>query len=155
MFAAGKNTTNTILPQSSSLVRDVELGADGTLIGQVVDAQGNPIAGEAVSLMQGGRVVVNAKTSEAGYYTIQGLRGGLYHVSTKDSGQVCRLWTHKTAPPAAITQLLLVDGKQIQRGQRPIGDIITNPLLVGLVIAAAVAIPLAVANADDDDPSGS
>jgi hypothetical protein len=52
--------------------------------------------------------------------------------------------------------MLLVDGSQgIARGQQPICDLLTNPLVIGLVVAAAIAIPVAIHNADNDSPSGS
>jgi hypothetical protein len=35
------------------------------------------------------------------------------------------------------------------RAQRPFGDIVTNPLVVGAFIAGAIAIPIAIHNSND------
>jgi hypothetical protein len=67
----------------------------------------------------------------------------------------CRAWTHAAAPPAATDQLTVVDGPPLIRGQQPFSAVFTNPLFIGLVIAAAIAIPIAVHNAQHDHPSGS
>jgi hypothetical protein len=42
--------------------------------------------------------------------------------------------------------VLVVADSAVARGQRPIGEILCNPVLIGLLIAAAIAIPIAVHN---------
>jgi len=51
--------------------------------------------------------------------------------------------------------LTVVADQQVVRGQQPFSAIFTNTLFIGLVIAAAIAIPIAVHNSQDDQPSGS
>jgi hypothetical protein len=44
----------------------------------------------------------------------------------------------------------------VERGQRPFSDLFfADPLLVGLVVAAAIAIPIAVSSSRNDRPAGS
>ena len=59
-----------------------------------------------------------------------------------------------TAPPAANDRLLLVTESNVTRGQQPINRLV-DPLLLGVIIAGAVAIPIAVRNSNNDRPSGS
>ena len=80
-----------------------------------------------------------------------------------------RLWAANTAPPSAVAGFTHVDGA-VQRGQctvdsctgtcggtcgackgkcGPLG-LLMNPWVIGAAVAAAIAIPLAV-NDDDDD----
>jgi hypothetical protein len=47
----------------------------------------------------------------------------------------------------------MVAGEGVERGQRPFSDLLSGPLLIGLLIAAAVAIPIAIHNSQDDDAS--
>jgi len=46
-------------------------------------------------------------------------------------------------------------GGNLMHGQQPFSAIFTNPLFIGLVIAAAIAIPIAVHNSQSDRPPGS
>jgi hypothetical protein len=66
------------------------------------------------------------------------------------SVHLCRCWAAGTAPPAAQGEVLLVPIGLVERGQRPIGEILANPILIGLIIAAAIALPIAVHNSKDD-----
>jgi hypothetical protein len=43
----------------------------------------------------------------------------------------------------------------VVRGQQPLSALLMNPLVIGAVIAAAVAIPLAVHHNHHESPSGS
>ena len=51
--------------------------------------------------------------------------------------------------PQLQSRYLLSPNQQIQRGQRPIADFLSGPVLIGLVIAAAIAIPIAIHNSKD------
>ena len=129
---------------------DVSLGPNGTLTGQVVDEQGNAEEKQLVVVRQQNRVVAYTQSGPDGVFAISGLQTGMFHVTTDSGGKVCRFWTEKIAPPSATRDLLLITGSTVERGQRPIGEMISNPILVGLIIAAAVAIPVAVHNSKDD-----
>jgi hypothetical protein len=45
---------------------------------------------------------------------------------------------------------MMVSSPQLVRGQQPISAVFSNPLLIGLIIAAAIAIPVAIHNSQDD-----
>ncbi len=133
------------------VIRDVALGSHGSLTGQLLDTQGRHCPGQLVVVQRQGSEPQKTETDQNGRFTISGLTGGTYQVATIDSLAVCRCWTEKTAPPAARKDLLLVSGTGVQRGQMPFGEMIFSaPVLIALVIAAAIAIPIAVHNSQDD-----
>jgi len=97
---------------------DVALQDGGTFVGQVVDQQGVPIRGIAVSVRQQGREVASAATDANGQFRVSGLHGGVYQVAAGQSSTVYRLWAPQSAPPAARPAALMVWGQDaIVRGQ--------------------------------------
>jgi hypothetical protein len=103
----------------SSTATDVALQAGGLLRGQIVDAQGSPMANAAVSLQFEGRAVAAARTTPQGYFAVSGLRGGTFQVTAAGGSGVYRLWVENSAPPAASASLLIVAGSDAARGQDP------------------------------------
>jgi len=137
-------------------IQDVELGVGGTLRGRVVDRQGRPQPNAVVVVRQSTQDLATTTADETGRFVVGGLRGGLHHVLTDGDALVCRSWATHTAPPAATEQVLLVRGDRVERGQMPLGSLlVSDPVLLGIVIAAAIAIPVAVHNAKSDRASGS
>jgi hypothetical protein len=157
-------------------VLDLELAPDHTLRGQVVDASGRPLADVKVGLVDGKDSFQVSKTDPAGSFTLADVRGGAYRLVAADAHQLVRVWAPGTAPPAAQQATLLVVNQPIVRGQqcncgsttgcsecvgpgqvyggRPVLNWMrNNPGLVVAGVAAAVAIPVAIAASDDDDPS--
>jgi hypothetical protein len=150
-------------------VTDVALDQDGGLVGQVVTLQGAP-ASKARVLLDDGRQQWSAATDAEGKFRFDGLRGGGYRVQSGGQVQFCRAWKDGTAPPAANRGLMLVQGRQtilgqycgspVQCGSPVCGmpdcrQILTSPLFAAGVVAAAIAIPIAIHNADDDDDPAS
>jgi hypothetical protein len=149
-------------------VTDVALDASGALSGQAVTMQGAPAANAAV-LLDDGRQQWQATTDGQGQFRFDGVRPGGYRLQSGGQVQFCRAWKAGTAPPAANRALMVVRGEQTVLGQycgSPVGcgspvcsrwggckELISNPLVIGGVIAAAIAIPIAVHNAGDDDPA--
>jgi hypothetical protein len=135
-------------------VQDVALQAGGVLQGQVLDVQGRPVAAAAVTVMQQGQVVRQAQSDASGRFSVAGLKGGLYQIATAQGGAVYRAWTAEAAPPAATNGVLIVNGDSVVRGgmnhSGPLG-FLANPWVLGAIVAAAIAIPLALH--DDDDAS--
>jgi hypothetical protein len=147
-------------------VADVALDVDGSLRGQAVTLQGQPIAGAQV-LLDDGVEQVAATTDAGGQFQFDAVRGGAYRLQVGAQTQFCRAWKYGTAPPAATRGVMVVQGDQAILGQNcggavgcgsPVraglggcGKLLSNPLVVGGVIAAAIAIPVALANSDDDD----
>jgi hypothetical protein len=134
---------------------DVRLDAHGAIHGHLLDAFGHGLADRPVVLQQVGGAALQTQTDAAGRFVLRRVGGGVHQLTTGHGTVTCRVWTHAAAPPSATNQLTVVADQQVVRGQQPFSAIFTNPLFIGLVIAAAIAIPIAVHNSQDDQPSGS
>jgi len=135
---------------SSGEIRDVALQAGGALMGQVVDLQGNPcqVAVRVVRASDQAPLSV-VQTDAQGRFAVNGLKGGVYRVETPAGAAIYRLWAPNTAPPSATASALVVHGDSTVRGN--LGSIgWFGWTLIGLGVAAAIAIPLIL---DDDDAS--
>lgn len=151
VIAAEVQGTKPPVPAVRPVVRDIALGSNGSMSGQLVDVQGRGRANQIVVIKRQGGDPVKTQTDKDGRFNLSGLSGGTYQIATLDSAAVCRCWSEKTAPPAARKELLLVSGEGIERGQYPFSDMLFSaPVLIALVIAAAIAIPIAVHNSQDD-----
>jgi hypothetical protein len=136
----------------------------GLLIGQLYDADRRPLPQAEVSILAGDYTVATTRTDASGVFRVAGLRGGVHRIATANAVATYRLWAAGTAPPQAAPVLPLVVDGELARGQwsppRPVSAFVestrewrTNPFIVGGLVAAAVAIPVAIHNADD--PPGS
>ncbi len=139
------------------LVRDVELATDGMLSGQVVDSQGLAQVGTDVTVWQNENQVAVTKTDAKGNFAVTGLRGGIHQVAAGHGVAVYRFWAPNTAPPVAGKQVLLVADSNVVRGapDGPGGkfmSFVTNPWVLAIVVATAIAVPIALNN---DADSGS
>jgi hypothetical protein len=150
--------------EPQSVAKDVELRSGGVLVGQVMDQQGAAKAGTVVSIWQAEREVVSTQTDANGIFAAQGLRGGVYQVLTPEGQALCRFWAPETAPPAATDAVVLVTGQELVRGQwaapttmgasyggRWLDWVRSHPYITAGIVAAAIAVPIAVAATDDDD----
>lgn len=113
-----------ILPQGALVASDravqntdIGLQAGGTLRGSVVDSQGKPVAGSPVVVLYKGMTIAQTKTNAQGAFAVQSLRGGVHEVRSATGRTVARLWAPNTAPQSAKTAALVVDGKDVVRGQ--------------------------------------
>jgi hypothetical protein len=131
-------------------VVDLRLSDDGVLHGSLCDAVGRPVADQVVVLRQGSEAVARVTTDGRGEFAFRQLRGGLYQLTASGATLVCRVWTREAAPPTAFDALRLADGTVVVRGQQPLHCLLTNPWVLGAIIAAAIAIPIAVHEAQDD-----
>ena len=129
----------------SSVIRDIALRPGGVLVGQIVTVEGTAQAKAPVSLQQNGKELVRTVTDANGLYAIKGLRGGVYHVVSRQTVETYRLWSPDTAPPAAKDAALMVEGNGVVRGQL-FGGILANPWVLTAVIATAIAVPIAISN---------
>jgi hypothetical protein len=144
-----------------SLVRDVELAGGGLLVGRLLDADGRPLADAPVSLLADSQVVATTRTDGSGVFAVAGLRGGVHEIAAGGSVQLCRLWMKDMAPPRSARSVEIVADPDVVRGQwgpppgnglvKQIKVLAANPFVVGGVVAAAVAIPVALS--DDDGPN--
>lgn len=141
-------------------VVDVELGAGGTLTGQVVDTQGVGIEGTVVSVRQGDREITRVATDAQGRYQAQNLRGGFYQIVAGQGYGFFRLWAPETAPPAARTDALVVSGDNAvlaQGGLVPVVggvDLITMLILAGVTTSTVFSILAYEEAKDNNDNNG-
>jgi hypothetical protein len=131
-------------------VTDVALH-NNMLAGQLLDAQGNPLAGAKVTVSQGNWSVAETQTTAEGVFAVHNLRGGVYTIDAAGTQGIYRVWSAKTAPPSAKPAILMVHG-DAARGQFAGGLLATlgNPWVLGGIVAGAIAIPIVL---DDDDAS--
>lgn len=147
-------------------VVDVALRDGGVLLGQVVDPQGKGVEGTTVALRHQDREVVRTSTGAEGYFAVKEVRGGVYQIASGENGGVYRLWAPGTAPPAAYEGALLVayqtEGQPVVvRGQSPahvpqgakVKTFLANPLVIGGIVATAVAVPVAIHNSRSSSPA--
>jgi len=143
---------------------DVALGEGGILVGQVVDNQGVPSALTTVTLADHQQEIARARTDQEGKFSVTGLRGGVYQISSHGQVSVYRLWATNTAPPVAQHGVTLVVGNDVVRGQYgttagPFGSmaqwVADHPLITASAIGAAIAIPIALNDDDDWTPPAS
>lgn len=133
-----------------NVVYDVRLDDDGSLNGRLLDPAGAPLAGQTILLQQAGKTLSQSRSGERGEFSFDAVRAGFYQVTIGASAVACRVWTGYAAPPAATGQLAIVTHPDVIRGQQPISSLLSHPLFVGLIIAAAIAIPVAIHNSQDD-----
>lgn len=160
-LAAGGAAQRVRVASNTTMIRDVELNPGGLLVGRLLDASSRPVANAPVSVLAGERCIARTGTDESGVFAVIGLRGGVHQVRAANTAGLYRLWAADTAPPQAPASVELVSDESVIRGQwgPPPGNgflkqakvMATNPFVIGGVIAAAVAIPLALAD-DDDGP---
>ena len=160
-LAAALAWIGMIVPQTAFAVspvvqaNDVAIRPGGLVVGQVVDAQGVAQAATVVSIQQDQQEVVRTTTDQNGVFAAQGLRGGQYLIVTEQGQGLYRLWAPNTAPPSAQQTAVVVTSPDVMRGQYGGGWInwmSSHPFITAGIIAAAVAIPVAIA-ADDDNNS--
>jgi hypothetical protein len=93
-------------------------------------------------------------TDESGVFVGENLHGGVHEVVTPNGAGTYRLWTQGAAPPIAQPQMNVVNAPvvrgQFHHGHHGFG-FLANPWVLGMGVAAAIAIPLALD--DDDDPA--
>jgi hypothetical protein len=145
---ASKKAASTQSPPTASrpVTRDVKLGAASDLRGQLVDKNGVRLAKRIVVAVHADKTSLETVSDANGQFRFAGAKPGMYQIASERSYQVCRCWAVDTAPPKASPELLMVEGDVTLRGQRPIGELLSGPVLIGLIIAAAIIIPIAVHN---------
>lgn len=150
-------------PSEQVQVVDVALHDDGMLIGQLVDASGKPTSGAKVRVGTADGREAEAITNADGGFAFKEVRG-VVRLESDSAQLVARCWTAEAAPPSSAPAVLLVARGDVARGQRYVGQgtqgfvthtkrLFANPLFVAGVVGTAVAIPVAIHNADDDDPA--
>jgi len=165
MFAAEQEA---LTPPAQHVVQamrvvDVELQQGGLLHGQLVDKQGKALATADVVLASG-RSQWRTKTDQQGRFQVAGLNGNTYRIAVGQQVQLVRAWSTGTAPPKTVAGLLVVQDNGVVLGQHCAAPVcgsaiaaakhpLANPWVFGGLVAAAIAIPVAIHNSDDDEAS--
>lgn len=97
-------------------IRDIELGDGGLLAGKILSQTGRPLAHQKISVKTN-RQEMEAISDETGAFVIPGMQGGACVVVVKKVTYGCRLWVKGTAPPRALTAIVVVDQSEVVRGQ--------------------------------------
>ncbi len=127
------------------IFHDVRLGGGGELVAQVISRNGQLQAGQTVVLVKDGQAIATGLSNEQGRVTFAGLNGGPCQLKINEQITALRLWTAPAAPPVAVDELLVVSDENVQRAQQSLCHLCgEEPLMIGLLIAAAIAIPIAV-----------
>lgn len=132
---------------------DVKLTNGNILVGQVINAQGQAIAGKPVAVQYKNKLVAAPTTDKNGYFALKGVRPGVYRIASMKGVGDYRVWNEKTAPPKAASGALLVEGKEVIRGQingMALRNVLANPFVVAGIVATAVAVPVAIHNSHGD-----
>lgn len=143
----------SVVTQPVTQVIDVALEERGTLVGQVTGPKGAPQAEAPIAVRQGTAVVARTTTDRRGIFYVTGLRGGVYQVASNGASQNLRAWAPDTAPPNARPGVQLVRGQGATSARGPILDFLTRPVVIGGLVATAIAVPIAVHNNNSDGGS--
>lgn len=98
-------------------IRDTALDAAGMLRGQVVDRQGHPLKNSTVAVLDGTKEVARTTSNANGDFAFRIYHGGLLQLATREDAVLCRVWSHRAAPPSAQKGILLCGGGSSVRGQ--------------------------------------
>jgi len=157
LSAADQPSKNVRDSVQASVVTDVALGAQGVLVGHVVDEQGRALDGATVHVSFGAAVVARTVADQNGRFAVQGLRGGQHRILAGKTEQIVRLWAAETAPPAARNSALIVNGQSVVRGQccdttcPPGSHLSAFGGLIGIAVGAVGITMAASAQNDADD----
>ena len=161
-IVASANVPQSEAPQFSN----AELTADGVLAGQLLNSAGQPIANAEVTVRSQtdlSKIAATIRTDSNGRFAVADLKNGICVIDASDESFAVRVWQHGIAPPGSLESVALVSDDAVTRGQQsrggPLSGItnkLTNltakqKLCLGLAVAAAIIIPIALD--DDDDAS--
>lgn len=136
----------------SQKIEDLSL-QNGLLVGGLVDQNGKGVEDAPVVIGQNGKPVADVRTDAEGRFAVKGLTPGVYQVVSHGGLTTYRVWEEGKAPAEAKRGVIHTVDAKIARGAHKGGllGLLANPLVLALIIAAAIAIPLALD--DDDDAS--
>ena len=145
--------------QELARIQDVRLTKTGVLQGTLQDDQGQRITNQVVHVYLVDKFAVTTRTNDQGEFRVADAVGGTYRIDVGYNSWTCRCWTDQAAPPGASNGLSITATQPtanpfVIRGQKPLCCLWSGePLMLGVLIAAAIAIPIAVHNSDSDDAS--
>ncbi len=144
----------TITVADTQLVAtDVKLDEQNVLKGTVMQTGGKPAANKTVVLGREGKPIGRAIADAEGRFQFANVKPGVYQLATTETAELVQVHPAAAAVPNAVNHVIMGGEATTARGQGFNRQMLLHPLFVGLVIAAAIAIPIAIANNDDDDAS--
>ena len=110
-------------PQSAAHnlnLKNVQLTADGTLLGQILTTAGRPQSDATIAVHAQndvGKMTTQMTSDQSGRFVVTGLKTGVCVLSVGHETFAFRVWNHKSAPPNSLTSVALVPGESVARGQ--------------------------------------
>jgi hypothetical protein len=139
-------------PEVQPVIHDIRLDLNGTLHGKLIDLEGRPVIEETLELIREGQIIATTASDQDGRFQFAPGSTGVYQIHWGQTMVVCRAWSEAAAPPVAKRQLVVLAAPSLVRGQQPAREIFRNPLFIGLLVAAAIAIPVAIHNSRSSSP---
>jgi len=154
-FATKPSVPNATPKTEKPLLTDIALQPGGVLVGRIVSSREKLQIQEKIIIRQNNQVVAEVTTGTNGQFAVNGLRGGIYEISSTQGAGSFRAWANGTAPPSARQFAVLMGSDDVVRAQLGLGA------LSGLSVAQWAAISAGVAGlsvgtialVDDEDPS--
>lgn len=144
-------SSSVVSPPRLGRVVDIQLDKRQALVGDIVTANGSPVAKIPVQLWYRNQLRETVESDERGVFRFQDLRGGTYQFAVGNEVHVLRCWAAGSAPPHASETFRLTVSEEIVRGQGlPATCGVVNPWLIAGVAAAAIIIPIALHNNRSD-----
>ena len=138
-------------------LQNVELTSSGSLQGQFVTNAGQAVPNVKITVRsQSERQKVGQQltTDKDGRFQVAGLKTGTLVLQADKETYAVRVWNAGTAPPKSISTIALVqaDGQEVVRGNqftdRIRGLSRRQQVGLGLLVAGAIIIPIALQDAD-------
>lgn len=155
----GASPASTKSEETRLQLRNVELKEAGKLEGQLLTGIGQPVPNAPIIVRSQNdvqKIGQQLTTDASGRFTVTGLKSGTCIVESGDAAYAVRVWQQGTAPPRSLQTVAFVKSGE---GETVRGNELMNrircmskeqKICCGLLIAAAIAIPLALS---DDDGS--
>ena len=157
----GGNATVTASERTELRLQNVELTSAGLLQGQLVTNAGQAVPNVRITIRSQAdnkQVGEQLTTDKDGRFQATGLKSGTIVLQANEETYAMRVWANGTAPPKSISTVALVaaDGNEVVRGnglKNRIRSLTRKQAIgLGLIVAAAIIIPIAI---DDDDDNAS
>ena len=154
-FATKPSVPNVTKKVAKPLLADIALQPGGVLVGRVLNSKEKVQKQQKIIIRQNNQVVAEATADTNGQFVVNGLKGGIYEISSPQGVGSFRAWAEGTAPPSAKQFAVLMGSNDVVRAQLGLG------VLSGLSVAQWAAISAGVAGltvgtialVDDRDPS--
>jgi hypothetical protein len=126
---------------------------EGQLRGALVDDAGKGVPDAPVLIGQDGKLLKELRTDQDGRFRFDVAKPGLFQVVSHGSAAAYRTFPAEQAPAGAKQGVIHQVDPQVARGGSPAGlfSCLANPIFLALLIGAAIAIPLALDDDDNDD----